>query len=68
VPQTVCRDREANPKPITTGKHMIVVRYNFCRALSIGRTAKPLFAVRFSKGARQTITHGFRYVCRAFYT
>jgi hypothetical protein len=46
---------------------MIVVRFNVCCALSIGRTAKPLFAVRFSKGARQTITHGFHYVCRVFY-
>jgi hypothetical protein len=48
------------------GKRIFAVRYNVCRAFFIGHTAKPLFAVRFPYGARQTFTHGFYYVCRAF--
>jgi hypothetical protein len=51
---------------LTTGKRTNVVRYNFCRALSIGRTTKPLFAVRFSKDARQTLTHVFYFFYHAF--
>jgi hypothetical protein len=36
------------------------VRYNVCCALSIGRTVKPLFAVRFSKGKQlRTISTTF---------
>jgi hypothetical protein len=37
---------------ITTGKTMIAVRFDLCRAHIFGRTAKRSFAVRIFHGAR----------------
>jgi hypothetical protein len=36
----------------TTGKMMIAVRFDLCRAYIFGRTAKRSFAVRIFHGAR----------------
>jgi hypothetical protein len=41
----------ANPD-ITTGKMVIAVRFDLCRAHIFGRTAKRSFAVRIFHGAR----------------
>jgi hypothetical protein len=50
----------------TTGKRLIAVRQNVCRALFIGRTENIDFTVRFLEDARQTKTHGTYILCRAF--
>jgi hypothetical protein len=51
---------------LTTGKRLIAVRQNVCRALFIGRTANIDFTVRFLEDARQSKTHGTYRLCRAF--
>jgi hypothetical protein len=50
----------------TTGKMMIAVRFDLCRAYIFGRTAKRSFAVRIFHGARLKKTPGKKIVCRAF--